>query len=335
MVVRRLTAPPVIGQPLSAHRIDGAQGAPPFTPTRHVIGDQRTRRHDECEQDDGEIDETRHGHDQVEQVDCAGKRQKAYRTDRSSDVVGPVSTSSVSIKLHTVELVRRVAEGGRPREPASAGSSCEWLMLIGCDDREKLLFRRSDPMTQPFRFPAGILACLVLAGCGGTSPTAPWTPSTPTSPSTSTTAQLTGTVSDNSGSRLPSSTVQITTGPNTGLTVTADPAGIYRFEVIQTGTITLVARAMGFADSTRSVTVNATGPNTLNFTLTGILSATDRDGRTGRSLTPHALARTGAHDRWEIHRSRRWQTRDRDWSAAAPGQTRDRRGKTPYVKRLL
>ena len=129
-------------------------------------------------------------------------------------------------------------------------------------------------MTQPFRFPAGILACLVLAGCGGTSPTAPsWpsTPTTPTNPSTSTTAQLTGTVSDNSGSRLPSSTVQITTGPNAGLTVTADPAGIYRFEVIQTGTITLVARAMGFADSTRSVTVNATGPNTLNFTLTGIL----------------------------------------------------------------
>ena len=106
MVARRLTAPSVIGQPLSAYRIDGAQGAPPFTPTRHVIGDQRTRRHDECEQDDGEIDETRHGHDQVEQVDCAGKRQKAYRTDRSSDVVGPVSISSVSIRLHTVELVR-------------------------------------------------------------------------------------------------------------------------------------------------------------------------------------------------------------------------------------
>ena len=136
-------------------------------------------------------------------------------------------------------------------------------------------------MTRPSGSLPTILTCLALAGCSASSRTAPIT--TPpittdssTTPTTSppgggtatrTTAQLTGTVSDDTGSRLPGSTVQITTGPHAGLTVTADPGGIYRFEIIQIGTITLVARAGGYVDSTRSVTVNAIGLNTLHFTL--------------------------------------------------------------------
>jgi len=59
----------------------------------------------------------------------------------------------------------------------------------------------------------------------------------------------------------------VTTGPNANLTVTADPAGTYRFEALQTGAITLVARAMGHIDSTRNVTISGTSSNTLNFTL--------------------------------------------------------------------
>jgi hypothetical protein len=92
------------------------------------------------------------------------------------------------------------------------------------------------------------------------------------------TAALSGTVSNQAGTKVGGATVKVTSGTSSGQTATTDANGAYRFDALPTGSTTLVASASGYTDSTRTVTVN--GTNTLDFTLsqtpptTGSLSGT-------------------------------------------------------------
>lgn len=125
-----------------------------------------------------------------------------------------------------------------------------------------------------WRVGAALIALCFAASCGGgTSTTAGPSPVTTTTtlPPTATTAALTGSVSGQAGAKLAGATVQVTSGTS-GATATTDANGAFRFDALAVGSATLVAKATGYVDSTRTVTVN--GTNTLDFTLSPTPSTT-------------------------------------------------------------
>src|SRR5262245_34989464 len=110
------------------------------------------------------------------------------------------------------------------------------------------------------RFCLALVVMLASVSCGSSTPSAPSpTPSTTTNPSpTPTTAVLSGTVTSQSGARLPGATVEVTSGTSSGQKVVTDTVGNYRFDALPTGSTTLKASATGYTDSTRTVTINGT-----------------------------------------------------------------------------
>ncbi len=76
---------------------------------------------------------------------------------------------------------------------------------------------------------------------------------------------LTGNVSSISGSRLSGATVTILDGPNSGRSTTTNSNGDYRFDTLQAGATSLVARALGYQDG--NLSINIAGTSVLNFTL--------------------------------------------------------------------
>lgn len=107
--------------------------------------------------------------------------------------------------------------------------------------------------------------CLAVA-CGGEngSPTAPSPP--PAATPSPVAITLSGTVSSATGARLGGATVTFLDGPNTGRSTTANSNGEYAFATLNAGNSNLVARAGGYVDDGRGISL-ISGAHTLAFTL--------------------------------------------------------------------
>lgn len=110
-------------------------------------------------------------------------------------------------------------------------------------------------------------ALLMAAACGGNdSPTAPTPPPapapssapTPPAPVPSTTSEIYGVLRESDpsvGVAIPGGTVQITSGPNAGRSITANGDGYYAFSDMARGTFTMRATANGYEPVEQSVTL--------------------------------------------------------------------------------
>jgi hypothetical protein len=154
---------------------------------------------------------------------------------------------------------------------------------------------------------AGILvvAC-AIAACDAGSPAGPTPIPDPSGPPPPAAAQysLSGTVSSGS-SALPSSVVEIVEGPSAGRSASADDKGLYKFEALPPGQLTVKASAPGYEPRTADVVLDAdrtadfvlpeadpppggpdNPPAAIRASLSGVVSAKRADGTT----TPIASA---------------------------------------------
>lgn len=105
-----------------------------------------------------------------------------------------------------------------------------------------------------------VVACFALVSCGGENN--PVGPSTPTAPPAS--VALSGTVTSG-GAPVAGAVVSFLDGPNAGQSTTASASGAYSFTGISAGNANLSARANGYLEDRRGVTI--AGATTLSFTL--------------------------------------------------------------------
>jgi len=113
------------------------------------------------------------------------------------------------------------------------------------------------------------MVCALSVACGSsdTSPTTPTpTPSPNPTPAPTPTYTLSGRITENPFTPVPSANVAITDGVNAGKSQTADPLGSYRFTDLTAGTFTLTITANGYQP--KSMTVNLTRDTTMDVQLT-------------------------------------------------------------------
>jgi hypothetical protein len=114
------------------------------------------------------------------------------------------------------------------------------------------------------------MLCAFTVACGSSKETSPTSPTpnpnpTPT-PTPTVTYTLSGRITENAFTPVPSATVAITDGANAGKTQTADPLGAYRLTDLAAGTFTLSVSATGY--QTKTMSVNLARDTTMDVTMT-------------------------------------------------------------------
>lgn len=104
------------------------------------------------------------------------------------------------------------------------------------------------------------LALLSLS-CGGDS-----SPASPSTAAPSAAPTLSGTIASVGGVGIANATVTFLDGQNLGRTATSNASGAYSFQSLAAGNGNLAARAGGYIEDRRGISL-AAGPNTLSFTL--------------------------------------------------------------------